>query len=181
MSANSSRRYPPELRERAVRIVAEIREQHETEWAAMRGLGVARCRDHRDGAQMGSPGRDRCRCASGSIDRGVGGAQEAEARKRRTEARQRYLGSVLSFGSPTRLFLSWTVSAAGCRVGGCRGVGRAARLLGSAGDGFRRRVHGCGCGRGRAVAAGSVGAALGLVDYRRACRALVNELADLVA
>ena len=35
MSANSSRRYPPELRERAVRIVAEIREQHETEWAAM--------------------------------------------------------------------------------------------------------------------------------------------------
>ena len=89
MSANSSRRYPPELRERAVRIVAEIREQHETEWAAMRGLGVARCRDHRDGAQMASPGRDRCRCASGSIDRGVGGAQEAEARKRRTEARQR--------------------------------------------------------------------------------------------
>ena len=38
MSANSSRRYPPELRERAVRIVAEIREQHETEWAAMRAV-----------------------------------------------------------------------------------------------------------------------------------------------
>ena len=36
MSANSSRRYPPELRERAVRMVAEVRDQHETEWAAMR-------------------------------------------------------------------------------------------------------------------------------------------------
>ena len=38
MSANSSRRYPPELRERAVRMVAEIRDQHETEWAAMRAV-----------------------------------------------------------------------------------------------------------------------------------------------
>src|SRR6476620_8649291 len=38
MSANSSRRYPPELRERAVRMVAEVRGQHETEWAAMRAV-----------------------------------------------------------------------------------------------------------------------------------------------
>ena len=38
MSANSSRRYPPELRERAVRMVAEIRGQHETEWAAMQAV-----------------------------------------------------------------------------------------------------------------------------------------------
>lgn len=38
MSANSSRRYPPELRERAVRMVAEIRDQHETEWSAMRAV-----------------------------------------------------------------------------------------------------------------------------------------------
>ena len=44
MPANSSRRYPPELRERAVRMVAEVRDQHESEWAAMgevaRLLGV---------------------------------------------------------------------------------------------------------------------------------------------
>ena len=44
MSGGSSRRYPPELRERAVRMVAEIRDQHESEWAAMsevaRLLGV---------------------------------------------------------------------------------------------------------------------------------------------
>ncbi|WP_251826362.1 IS3-like element IS6110/IS987 family transposase, partial [Mycobacterium tuberculosis] len=40
----SSRRYPPELRERAVRMVAEIRGQHDSEWAAIsevaRLLGV---------------------------------------------------------------------------------------------------------------------------------------------
>jgi transposase len=35
MSASTSRRYPAELRERAVRMVAEIRSDHESEWAAM--------------------------------------------------------------------------------------------------------------------------------------------------
>jgi transposase len=44
MSGGSSRRYPPELRERAVRMVAEISGQHESEWAAIsevaRLLGV---------------------------------------------------------------------------------------------------------------------------------------------
>jgi transposase len=44
MSGSTSRRYPPELRERAVRMVAEIAGQHESEWAAMtevaRLLGV---------------------------------------------------------------------------------------------------------------------------------------------
>lgn len=32
---STSRRYPGELRERAVRMVAEIRVDHESEWAAM--------------------------------------------------------------------------------------------------------------------------------------------------
>lgn len=45
MSSGSSRRYPPELRERAVRMVVEISEQHSSEWAAInevaRLLGVA--------------------------------------------------------------------------------------------------------------------------------------------
>jgi transposase len=31
-----SRRYPLELRERVVRMVAEIRAEHESEWAAMK-------------------------------------------------------------------------------------------------------------------------------------------------
>lgn len=35
MSGSVSRRYPPELRERAVRMVAEIRADHESEWAAI--------------------------------------------------------------------------------------------------------------------------------------------------
>ena len=43
MSGGSSRRYPPELRERAVRMVAEISDQHDSEWAiseVARLLGV---------------------------------------------------------------------------------------------------------------------------------------------
>ncbi len=35
MSVSTSKRYPVELRERAVRMVAEIRADHESEWAAM--------------------------------------------------------------------------------------------------------------------------------------------------
>ncbi|MCW2573181.1 MAG: transposase [Frankiales bacterium] len=35
MSASTSKRYPVELRERAVRMVAEVRGDHESEWAAM--------------------------------------------------------------------------------------------------------------------------------------------------
>jgi transposase len=36
MSGSRSKRYPAELRERAVRMVTEIRVEHESEWAAMR-------------------------------------------------------------------------------------------------------------------------------------------------
>lgn len=35
MSSGASRRYPPELRERAVRMVAQVRGEQESEWAAM--------------------------------------------------------------------------------------------------------------------------------------------------
>jgi transposase len=35
MSASTSKRYPAELRERAVRMVTEIRAEHESDWAAM--------------------------------------------------------------------------------------------------------------------------------------------------
>ena len=35
MPERTSRRYPPELRERAVRMVVEVRGEHESEWAAM--------------------------------------------------------------------------------------------------------------------------------------------------
>ena len=35
MSGSTSKRYPVELRERAVRMVTEVRGDHESEWAAM--------------------------------------------------------------------------------------------------------------------------------------------------
>ncbi len=35
MAGNTSRRYPPELKARAVRMVAEVRADHGSEWAAM--------------------------------------------------------------------------------------------------------------------------------------------------
>jgi transposase len=35
MPGDTRRRYPPELKERAVRMVAEIRADHDSEWAAM--------------------------------------------------------------------------------------------------------------------------------------------------
>jgi|SRR6185312_10571841 len=35
MSGSSSKRFPPELRERAVRMVADLREQKKSEWAAI--------------------------------------------------------------------------------------------------------------------------------------------------
>jgi transposase len=35
MAGSTSKRYPPELRERAVRMVGEIAGNHESEWAAM--------------------------------------------------------------------------------------------------------------------------------------------------
>ena len=35
MPGDTRRRYPPELKERAIRMVAEIRAEHYSEWAAM--------------------------------------------------------------------------------------------------------------------------------------------------
>ena len=35
MSGSASKRYPAELRERAVRMVGEVRADHESDWAAM--------------------------------------------------------------------------------------------------------------------------------------------------
>ncbi len=78
MSGGSSRRYPPELRERAVRMVAEISDQHESEWAAM--TEVARLlggRHGRDGPQVGPPGSGRRRRPARDHDRGVRRAEEA--------------------------------------------------------------------------------------------------------
>jgi transposase len=39
MSGNTHKRYPAELKQRAVRMYAEIRPDHETDWAAMGKVG----------------------------------------------------------------------------------------------------------------------------------------------
>ena len=78
MSGGSSRRYPPELRERAVRMVAEISGQHDSEWAAIsevaRLLGVGTAETVRKWVSLS---RDRRWFATGGVDRRVCGAQEA--------------------------------------------------------------------------------------------------------
>lgn len=40
MSSGSRKRYPPELRERAVRMVAEVRHEHVSEWAAIESVAA---------------------------------------------------------------------------------------------------------------------------------------------
>ncbi|SDC56945.1 transposase [Rhodococcus tukisamuensis] len=40
MSSGTSKRYPPELRERAVRMVAEIRPEHSSQWAAIESVAA---------------------------------------------------------------------------------------------------------------------------------------------
>jgi transposase len=40
MSSSSSKRYPPELRERAVRMVAECRHEHASEWATIESVAT---------------------------------------------------------------------------------------------------------------------------------------------
>ena len=55
MSGGSSRRYPSELRERAVRMVLEVRDQHDSEWAAIRAVSGLLGVGYRDGAQVSAP------------------------------------------------------------------------------------------------------------------------------
>jgi len=49
-------RYPPKLRERAVRMVAEISDQHESEWRRSARLPAYLGRLRGDGPQVGAPG-----------------------------------------------------------------------------------------------------------------------------
>ena len=76
--------YPPELRERAVRMVAEVTPDYPSQWAAI--TAVAQKLGHRHGrdvAQVGAPGRGRRRAPAGSDQRGARRDQAAEAGERR--------------------------------------------------------------------------------------------------
>jgi hypothetical protein len=55
--AGRLREYPPELRERAVRLVAECRPDHASEGGDAFGRAEAEDGDSGDGVQVGSPGR----------------------------------------------------------------------------------------------------------------------------
>lgn len=62
MSGNTSRRYPPELKARAVRMVAEIRGDHDSEWAAMSQVA--------DLLGVGTPETVRKWCRRAEVDAG---------------------------------------------------------------------------------------------------------------
>jgi transposase len=63
MSASTSRRYPAELRERAVRMVAEVRSDYESEWAAMTKVAQL--------LGVGTPETVRKWCRQGEVDAGA--------------------------------------------------------------------------------------------------------------
>lgn len=62
MSGNTSRRYPSELKQRAVRMVAEVRADHESDWAAMAQVA--------DLLGVGTPETIRKWCRQAEIDAG---------------------------------------------------------------------------------------------------------------
>src|ERR1700712_3026762 len=98
MSSNTSRRYPSELRERAVRMVAEVRSEHVSEWAAMESvaqkLGIGTTQTLHNWVR-------RAEIDSGKRIRGGlrygGGTPQAAGREPRVKARQRILKSTSTF------------------------------------------------------------------------------------
>src|SRR3954471_4975898 len=63
MSGNTTRRYPVELRERAVRMVTEIRPDHESDWAAMTQVATL--------LGVGTPETVRKWCRQAEVDGGT--------------------------------------------------------------------------------------------------------------
>ena len=91
----TSRRYPPELKERAVRMVAEIRGDHDSEWAAMAQVA--------DLLGVGSAETVRKWCRQAEVDRGtrpgVTSEEAAEVRRlKRENAELRRANAILKVG-----------------------------------------------------------------------------------
>ena len=92
----ASRRYPPELKERAVRMVAEIRADHESEWAAMAQVA--------DLLGVGSAETVRKWCRQAEVDKGdrpgVSTEEAAEVRRlKRENAELRRANAILKAAS----------------------------------------------------------------------------------
>ena len=98
MAGSTSKRYPPELRERAVRMVAEIAGDHESQWAAMnevaRLLGIGTAETVRKWVRQVEVDAGQ---RPGCHDRRVGGAEAAAAGERRAQAGQRDPQSSIDF------------------------------------------------------------------------------------
>lgn len=80
MSGSTSTRYPVELRERAVRMVTEIRGDHQSEWAAMSKVAEL--------LGVGTPETVRKWCRQAQVDAGKRpgvSTEEAAGLKRFTE------------------------------------------------------------------------------------------------
>ena len=93
---STSRRYPPELKERAVRMVAEIRANHESDWAAMGQVA--------DLLGIGSAETVRKWCRQAEVDQGtrpgVTTEEAAEVRRlKRENAELRRANAILKAAS----------------------------------------------------------------------------------
>jgi transposase len=104
MSGSTSKRYPAELRERAVRMVGEIRPDHESEWAAMSKVAEL--------LGVGTPETIRKWCRQAEVDAGrrPGMTTEESAelkRLKRENAELKRANAILKSG--------------GCRTNGHRG------------------------------------------------------------
>lgn len=82
--SSSPKRYPPELRERAVRMVAEVRDEYKSEWSAIESVA--------DKLGIGSAETLRAWIRKGQIDTGqrpgVTTDQAEELRRLRAENRE---------------------------------------------------------------------------------------------
>ncbi len=96
MSGSTSRRYPPELKERAVRMIGEIRGEHESDWAAMARVAEL--------LGVGTPETVRKWCRQAEVDagarRGVSSEDSAELKRlKRENAELRRANAILKAAS----------------------------------------------------------------------------------
>jgi transposase len=96
MSGSTSTRYPVELRERAVRMVGEIRADHESDWAAMSKVAEL--------LGVGTPETVRKWCRQAEIDAGqrpgVSTEESAELKRlKRENAELRRANAILKSAS----------------------------------------------------------------------------------